>query len=245
MAYRFGWIPDHKDERDFLYSMPAAVVLPKKMDLRNLCPPVYDQGNLGSCTANAIAAAIEFDRMKQKLADFTPSRLFIYFNERVMEGDVKKDAGAQIRDGIKSVAKQGDCPESEWPYVISQFAVKPPDSCYADAIKYEVVKYERINNTVLAQMKACLAAGYPFVFGITVYSNFPMNTRTGAVSMPKGSIQGGHAILCVGYNDSASRFIFRNSWGTGWGAKGYGTIPYNYLTDANLAGDFWKVSVVM
>ncbi len=90
------------------------------------CPPVYNQGQLGSCTANAIAGAIQFDRMKQKLApDFTPSRLFIYYNERVIEHSVASDSGAQIRDGIKSVARQGDCPETEWPYVIAKFKTKP------------------------------------------------------------------------------------------------------------------------
>ena len=114
---RFGWIPDRPDHRDFRYAAPGPLLkaLPRKVDLRKGCPAVYDQGQLGSCTANAIAAGIEFDRLKQDLRDFTPSRLFIYYNERAMEGSVESDAGASIRDGIKSVSKQGDCPESEWP----------------------------------------------------------------------------------------------------------------------------------
>src|SRR5437870_7998594 len=114
----FGWVPDLPDNRDHLYAAPMAKLgpLPRKVDLRKHCPPVYNQGQIGSCTANAIAAAIEFDRKKQKLADFVPSRLFIYYNERSMEHSVPIDNGAQIRDGIKSVGKQGACPEREWSY---------------------------------------------------------------------------------------------------------------------------------
>ena len=113
-----GWMPDLPDNRDHLYSAPLAKlrVLPTKVDLRRRCPRVYNQGQIGSCTANAIAAAIEFDRKKQKLRDFIPSRLFIYYNERSIEHSVPLDNGAQIRDGIKSVAKQGACPETEWTY---------------------------------------------------------------------------------------------------------------------------------
>ena len=114
----YGWAPDLPDNRDHQYAAPMAKLraLPAKADLRNLCPPVYNQGQIGSCTANAIAAALEFDRKKQKLADFIPSRLFIYYNERNMEHSVPLDNGAQIRDGIKSVGDQGACPEKEWPY---------------------------------------------------------------------------------------------------------------------------------
>src|SRR5258708_29232337 len=115
---RFGWIPDRPDHRDFGYAAPGSVLrkLPLKVDLRPQCPRVYDQKQLGSCTANAIAGAIEFDRMKQGEAAFVPSRLFIYYNERAIEGTILSDSGAAIRDGVKSVANQRDCPETEWPY---------------------------------------------------------------------------------------------------------------------------------
>src|SRR5208282_3731577 len=134
---RYGWLPDLPDQRDHFYAAPVelAGVLPAKVDLCPQCPPVYDQGQLGSCTANAIAAAIQFDRLKQKLADFVPARLFIYYNERVMEHTVASDSGAQIRDGIKSVGAQGDCPETEWPYNIAKFKTKPAASSYKDALK--------------------------------------------------------------------------------------------------------------
>src|SRR6202171_276947 len=125
---RYGWIPDQPDARDHLYAAPAVFLaaLPPSADLRRRWPAVYNQGHLGSCTANAIAAAIEVDRIKQKISDFVPSRLFIYYNERVIEGTVRSDSGAMIRDGIKSVASLGVCPEPEWPYRISEFAGKAP-----------------------------------------------------------------------------------------------------------------------
>jgi C1A family cysteine protease len=246
---RFGWLPDLPDHRDQLYAAPAELVavLPAKMDLRPHCPPVYNQGELGSCTANAIAGVIEFDRLKQKLADFTPSRLFIYYNERVIERSVDSDSGAQIRDGIKSVGKQGDCPETEWPYVIAKFKTKPPKNCYTDALKYKVVLYQRVAQT-LSQLKGCLASGYPFVFGFSVYESFESAqvAKTGHAGLPKSgeAVIGGHAVAAVGYNDMKQWFIVRNSWGAGWGRKGYFTLPYAYVTDASLASDFWTVRIV-
>ncbi len=245
----YGWLPDLPDHRDFLYASPVelAGAPPAKADLRALCPPVYDQGRLGSCTANAIAGAIEFDRLKQELSDFTPSRLFIYYNERVIEHSVDSDSGAQIRDGIKSVARQGDCPEIEWPYVIAKFKTKPPKKCYADALKYRVVLYQRVAQT-LGQLKGCLAAGWPFVFGFAVYESFESAqvAKTGHAMLPKSgeAVIGGHAVVGVGYDDARQWFIVRNSWGGRWGMNGYFTLPYAYLTDENLASDFWTIRVV-
>jgi C1A family cysteine protease len=248
--FRYGWLPDLPDQRDHLYAASAQItaVLPSIIDLRAQCPPVYDQGQLGSCTANAIAGAIQFDQMKQKLAQiFTPARLFIYYNERVIEHTVASDSGAQIRDGIKSVGKLGDCPEPEWPYVIAKFKIKPPKNCYADALKYKAVLYQRLT-PVLSQLKVCLASGYPFVFGFTVYESFESAAvaKTGHAPLPKSNEQtvGGHAVMCVGYNDSKQWFIVRNSWGPKWGMKGYFTLPYAYVTSANLTSDFWTIRVV-
>jgi C1A family cysteine protease len=254
---RYGWIPDLPDQRDHLFAAAPEVVgsLPNTIDLRPDCPPVYDQGHLGSCTGNAIAGAIEFDRMKQKLNVFVPSRLFIYYNERVMEGTVNSDSGAMIRDGIKSVAHQGVCPETEWPYDITKFTNKPSASCYTDALKDRAVAYQRVI-PLLNQLKGCLAAGYPFVFGFTVYESFESQqvTNTGHAPMPATSEQvlGGHAVLCVGYEDAHQWFICRNSWGDAWGMpsgpghkdRGYFTLPYPYLTSPQLSSDFWTIRTV-
>jgi len=245
----YGWIPDLPDHRDHLYAAPMEVVakLPSKVDLRPQCPPVYDQGQLGSCTANSIGGGFEFTLIKEKKPDFMPSRLFIYYNERVIEGTVKSDSGAQIRDGIKSIANQGVCPETEWPYIITKFTTKPPAKAYKDALKNQALSYSRVTQS-LNQFKGCLASGYPFVFGITVYESFESQevAKTGNVPMPASHEKslGGHAILAVGYDDSTQRFIIRNSWGPGWGQKGYFTLPYAYLLDTGLSSDFWTIRIV-
>jgi len=248
---KFGWIPDLPDIRDHTYSAPQPTLasLPMNVDLRPHCPPVYDQGQLGSCTGNAIAGAVHFDRMKQKLKpDFVPSRLFIYYNERVIEHTVSQDAGAMIRDGIKSISKLGVCPETpDWPYDIEKFTNKPPTKAFHDALKHKAASYSRLIST-LPQLKGCLASGYPFVFGFSVYESFESQAvaQTGVVPMPQSTEQqlGGHAVLAVGYDDSQQRFIVRNSWGPGWGMAGYFTMPYAYLTDTNLSDDFWTVRIV-
>ena len=245
----YGWLPDLPDHRDLTYTAPAAILskLPKKVDLRQNCPPVYDQGQLGSCTANAIGGAFEFELMKQKAPDFIPSRLFIYYNERVIENTVNSDSGAQIRDGVKSVNKKGVCPEDMWPYNISEFTQKPHSVCYTDALKHQVLSYQRVV-TDANHMKGCLAEGYPFIFGFTVYESFESSqvAQTGVVNMPhkKEKVLGGHAVLAVGYDDISKRFIVHNSWGVNWGQSGYFTIPYDYLTNPNLADDFWTIRVV-
>jgi C1A family cysteine protease len=259
---RYGWMPDLPDQRDHIYAAPLPKLgpLPAKVDLRKQCPKVYDQGQIGSCTANAIAGAIEFDLKKQKLTDFVPSRLFIYYNERDMEHSVPSDSGAQIRDGVKSVNKLGVCPETEWPYVAtpadpttnlfppgSKPAQRPTPACYTDALKKQVLSYQSVARG-LSQMRGCLADGYPFVLGFTVYDAFESAAvaQTGVLNMPTSSEQvvGGHAVLAVGYDDVAQRFIIRNSWGSKWGIKGYFTMPYSYLLTASLSSDFWTLRTV-
>jgi C1A family cysteine protease len=266
-ARRFGWVRDLPDHRDQYFSVSHKTMsaLPPVVDLRPKCPPVYDQGQIGSCTANAIAAAIQFDRLKHKQKpDFVPSRLFIYYNERFMEHDVQADRGAQIRDGIKSVNKVGVCPETEWTYddtpAVSEGgpwppgakpAQQPPKQCYIDAAEYKVVSYQRLLQT-LSQLQGCLAQGLPFVFGITVYTSFydgfgtPQEKQRVVTPLPGAAddVVGGHAILCVGYDNTKMLFTCRNSWGPGEGDKGYFYMPYSYVTSSSLASDFWVVQTV-
>lgn len=250
LGKKYGWKPDVPDQRDFKFRVEKAVVLPPSVDLRPGMPPVYDQGQLGSCTANALSAAVEFDLKRQKATDFMPSRLFIYYNERVIEHDTASDNGAQIRDGIKTLAAQGVCPEAEWPYSDANpgpFATKPPVQAYADALNHQVTTYMRVAQTLVA-LKTCLAQGFPIVFGFTVYESFESDAvaKTGIMPMPKSKEKslGGHAVLCCGYDDTKQMFLVRNSWADTWGEKGYFWMPYKYMTNSNLADDLWTIRAI-
>jgi C1A family cysteine protease len=245
----YGWNPDLPDFRDHHYEGPPEVAsnLPERVDMRDECPAVYNQGQLGSCTANAIGGLLEFDQMKQGENAFTPSRLFIYYEERNQEGTIGSDSGAMIRDGIKVVNALGAPPETDWAYDISKFEERPPQKAYDDAKLNQALEYQRIPRD-LTQMKACLASGFPFVFGFRVYQSFESAevTDTGRAPMPKDGEHalGGHAVLAVGYNDRIDRFIVRNSWGTEWGRDGYFTIPFDYLMERGLSSDFWTIRLV-
>ncbi len=249
-----GWKPDLPDFRDHIYTPPKRFKnkLPPRVDLReNNFPNVYTtQGDLGSCTANAIGAAFQYAQRKAGQEDFIPSRLFIYYNERVIEKTIGCDNGAQIRNGIKSLNKIGVCPETMWQYDYKsmKFAKKPGPKCYQVATNNQLKSYKRLN-PVLAELKACLASGYPFIFGFTIFDGFLSDKvkKTGILNMPvksKESVQGGHAVLAVGYDDRTQRFIIRNSWGNKWGDKGYFTMPYKYVTSTKYSEDFWTIRTV-
>lgn len=242
-----GWRPQKPDHRDLLYASAAPGTLPAYVDLRAQMPPVYDQGQLGSCTGNAIAAAIQFERKRQALPDFIPSRLMIYYMEREIEGTIPYDAGAEIRDGIKAVASQGTCSEADWPYDISKFMQKPPANCYAAATTDRAVKYLAVSQ-IAQQLRGCLAEGYPFVFGFTCYEELDSDdvAKHGRLPLPRPAEApiGGHAVLCVGYDDKDRNFLIRNSWGPNWGLKGYFLMPYEYLVRPDLASDFWTIRLV-
>lgn len=251
---KFGWKPDLPDHRDFSYKehrlkLEKPARLPKKVDLRKsgFMPPIYDQGELGSCTSFAISSALEFDRRKQKLSVFQASKLFIYYNERLMEGTVDQDAGAEIRDGIKSVATTGYCSEDLWPYSVDKFVMKPSPVAYEAAKKHKAVTYYRLDNADIRQLKSCLAAGFPFVLGVSVYKSFYQGDENGHVPMPSSfdELLGGHAILCVGYDDDTKYFTIKNSWGTSTGDKGFYYLPYDYVTNTNLSDDFWSIRSVV
>ncbi len=240
--YSYGWVPDIPDGRDYLYSaIRPRLRLAAAVDLRAGCSPVEDQGQLGSCTANALAGNLEFldDHIDHTYEDV--SRLFIYYNERLLQGTPDSDSGASLRNGIKTLVQTGVCPELSWPYALEQFAVKPPARCYTQAASHRIVSYHRIQT--LPEMLACLSEGFPFVFGFTVYESFesPQTARTGIAPMPKKSERalGGHAVMAVGYSQKNKRLIARNSWGTAWGQQGYFTMPFAYLE--TLAADFWTI----
>jgi C1A family cysteine protease len=246
-AYRLtpGWKPDVPDHRDKVYAAAPFVALPPSTDLRAKMPPVYNQGSLGSCTANAIGGAIEYLHEKDGLGNLMPSRLFIYYNERLKEGNVKIDSGAQIRTGIKSVNAQGACDEETWPYQIEKFTRKPNNRAYVVATKHKAIQYQRL--TRLHDFKAHLAQGIPVVFGFAVSESFESEAvaQSGIAAMPTPNekMVGGHAVLAVGYDDATQMLLVRNSWGPEWGLGGYFWLPYGFITEG-LADDFWVIEVV-
>lgn len=246
--YRYGWKPDMPDQRDYrlaLFETPKpAALLPASVDLTAQMPLIYDQGQLGSCTANSIEGGVEFLLHKLGIGSFPTSRLFVYFQERLDQGDTKDDTGSSIRESCIAVSKYGSPPESQWPYSIANFAIKPPQSVYNDALNTRIKTYLSVAQSSDA-MKSCLAAGYPIHVGFTVYTSFESAqvAATGVVPMPKSSEQvlGGHAVMVVGYDDGLGVWLCRNSWGTSWGKAGYFTMPYNYLLSASLSSDFWTL----
>jgi hypothetical protein len=291
-----------KRDKDFSIRIPAGLSSPSaEVNLTSFCPPVCDQGSLGSCTANMFAGAVEYNEIRRlasggKLATLTlnaltnqritrvsvepdglgglkvvtldangavvsptpapapppapaglerSSRLFSYHATREIEHTVNEDSGASIRDTIKAGAKFGVVDEKHWPYDVSKFAVKPPASCYAEGKKHVVTSYHAIADGDLATMKATLAGGLPICFGFTVYASFMSQAvaKTGIVPMPAPGeqVEGGHAVLMVGYSDARQAFLVRNSWGDKWGQKGYFWLPFAYVSDPDLASDFWVV----
>jgi C1A family cysteine protease len=219
------------------------------VDLRNKMPPVYNQGKLGSCTANAICAAYEYEMMKQNEEYKPMSRLFLYYQERKIENTINEDSGAQIKDGIFATAKTGLCEEKYWTYDITKFTVNPSEEAYLDAGFHKTVNYARIYQRE-DDLKQSLLDGYPVVFGINVYSSFESDdvAKTGIVPMPTSDdkLLGGHAILIVGFKEinNTNYFIVRNSWGENWGDSGYCYLPFEYVLDSNLSEDFWSIKFV-
>lgn len=243
--HAFGWKPDLQDQRDYKFSSIRTVVeLPKSIDLRKRCSKVEDQGNIGSCTANSAIGLLEFLDAVPDNTYVNLSRLFLYYNTRLIEGSQGYDSGCTIRDAMKSLNTYGVCPESRWPYTTSKYKVKPNATSYKDALRRVVKNYYSLRT--LGEIKASLAQGKPVVFGFTVYEEFDSEetARTGVAEMPgpNEAVLGGHAVLAVGYddNDDGGRLIVRNSWSEAWGKKGYFTMPYQFVT-SGIASDFWTV----
>lgn len=238
--FGFGWQPDLPDQRDRHYAQALKGELPAIVDLRGGCPPVYNQGALGSCTAQAVVGLCQFSELEEKRKLGTPSRLFVYYNTRVIQGSVNQDSGASIRNAIKSVVDKGFCRETLWKHDIRRFKTKPTDEAYQAAESFKVKAYQRVKQTEVA-LKEAVANFNPVVFGFSVYENFKDTGKDGKVPMPKGKVTGGHAVLIVGYDDNKKHFIVRNSWGD-WGDGGYCYMPYAFVTAANIASDFWTIT---
>lgn len=242
-----GWVKDKPDDRDFKYTVPPKTPTVVK-DLRPNCPPIIDQGSLGSCTACATVAMSQFVRMKEKFTLWTPSPLFTYYATRLMENTVDKDCGASVRDAIKSTVVYGVAPELFWKYNPSKFSVKPPEGVWTEASKHESLKYLRIDNTDPNHLISCINEGYPFVFGMNVYNSFMSSkvSSTGVVPLPNTKTEkllGGHCMMGVGYQGTGANMslIVQNSWSRRWGVNGYCFVPFSYLTNTTNADDFWTI----
>ena len=238
------WKIDRPDTRDYKYQVTQKVS-PNVVDLRSYCSPIENQGNLGSCTGQAIAGAIELlNKRGGKHNDV--SRLFIYYYERLILGTVNYDSGAYIRDGIKATNKYGASLESLWPHDIRKFRQEPITEAKNDALNRKVTRYERVND-----FNGCIDAlsnGYPVVMGFYVYDSFMSKNvaRTGIMPYPntkREKLLGGHAVLLVGYDKRKKVFIARNSWGTNWGDKGYFYMPFD-IVKPNMSSDYWIIKSV-
>lgn len=263
-----GWRPDLPDWRDYTAgSAPVAALLarsqplrrarqtlPACVDLRKWCSPIEDQGNLGSCTAQAGVGLMEYYQRRAYGHHLDGSRRFLYYATRRLMGETG-DSGAYLRSTMKAMALHGIPPEEQWPYLEAAYDSEPPASVYALALAYRATTYYRLDpaglsaDGVLREVKTSLAANLPAMFGFSVYSSIPGEGEgTGNIPVPQASdhLEGGHAVVAVGYDDShkvgAARgaLLIRNSWSTGWGEGGYGWLPYLYVT-RGLAVDWWTL----
>jgi C1A family cysteine protease len=236
---KYGLIRQKDDKRDFLFSKLKGVMLtPPSIDMRNLMPPIFDQLQLGSCTANS-SAAYDMFLYNNKIE---LSRLFEYYMVRVIEGTVNEDSGATNRDNVKSINKNGICEEIFMPYDISKFTISPTAEAINNAKQYIISSYVALNN--LDDIRQALTLSKPVILGLDVFESFEGSeiAKTGKMPMPLKSEQnlGGHSVLVVGYVDAGSYLIVRNSWGSTWGDKGYFYMPYQYLT--NYTFDYWMMN---
>ena len=252
---KYGWQRDLPDHRDFklihattsLLSKPSSFYLTPKM------PPVYDQLQTSSCVGNACAAAFEFNI--SIVSQWTPSRMFIYYNARMDEGCQDSDNGTQIRDAIKALGNYGVVPETEWTFDPNHINDKPAPALYTEALNNKVVNYLSVVQSTdmpdkrIDLITTTIANGEPVVFGATLFDSFESDdvANTGIVPMPATTegMVGGHAMLLVGYDDTTAMFTVRNSWGPDWGIKGYCKIPYAYISNPDLCSDFWVIRTIL
>lgn len=238
----YTWKPDLPDHRDHTFTA-AAPTFPSKVDRLGMSNPIEDQGDLGSCTGNSSTSMVEIILNTPPL-----SRLMAYYDGRLLENNVRNDDGAQIRDVIKGISKYGISTEVLWPYVIAKFKNKPTKKAYADGLKLtaKIGSYQRVPD--LVSMKKALAAGHPVTFGFSVPEYFEGDEMATKAFLPFPSktdkMVGGHAVVAVGYDDTAAvPFIWvRNSWGASWGLQGYFMMDQKWFTDSSrLADDMWTI----
>lgn len=244
-----GWLPQPHDPRDLHFSISSPKKLPARIDLSPHCGEILNQYSLGSCTANAIASAVFNAQVRAKQDPFVASRLFIYYNERRLEGTINEDAGAYIRDGFKVINKLGAPQETLWPYNLYKWRNQPPVPVYSAALKNKATKYYALPGSVQS-VKEALASGYPVVFGFLVYDSFwKITKRKPVMPMPNPngeSIAGGHAVIAVGYSNARKAFKIQNSWGNRWADKGYFWMPFDFfeLSGGSNVADFWVVELM-
>jgi C1A family cysteine protease len=243
----YNWKKSQEVPTDTFQTFQFRLRLPILVDLRKTFSHVYDQGILGSCTANSVCSAYKYNVNRQKGPSFEPSRLFVYYNTRLIENSIDEDAGATLRESMNSINKYGACEEALHPYIIDKFKEKPSEAAYKDGLDHQTLVFRRVPHN-LTDMKRCIAEGFPFVFGFLVFSSFESarTTRTGIMTMPRRGeqIYGGHAVIACGYDDRRQVFIIRNSWGTKWGDKGDFYMPYSFISNRSYCGDFWTIRSV-
>ncbi|KAG5182904.1 papain cysteine protease family protein [Tribonema minus] len=246
---RYGLVKQKPDDRDYQFVAASRKSLPAAVDLRTTgyVPPVMDQGSAGTCSAHATASALRFLLRKEKLQDFPPSRLFLYYVTRVyVEGvSPSEDSGCALRDVAKAIATYHVCNERYMEYDDTKIAEQPPALAVANARLHTTFTYRAVQQS-LSALKGALASGYPVVVGIQVYDSFETEevARTGVVPMPAEGEQclGGHAVYLVAFEDATRTFTLCNSWSSAWGQGGFFKLSYDYLTNPDLACDFWMTT---
>ena len=245
--YALGAKPDTDDSRDLLFKLRLKTTqLPALVDLTKGMPNCENQGNLGACTAFAIGGAVQYALLKQGKTLLNPSKLFVYYEERLREGTVNEDSGAMIRTGFKVIADKGFANEKDWPYIVRRFKRKPVEVAYTRSKLDVVDKYERVDTSLLA-LRTALATGNPVVLGMPVFEGMMSEetAQSGVVYKPTRFEQnmGGHAVLLMGYDDKKKSFLVRNSWGRDWGKNGYFELSYDYAT-MDMLMDAWVIKLL-
>ena len=233
----------HDLKRSVNLKLQPKNIVPKIIDHRSTCPPIYQQGDVGSCTSSAICGVFYHNLVNFNYVNiFYPSRMFVYYNTRSLKHTINVDNGGSLRDALKALHIFGTCPEDLWQYNVNYLNVKPPRLAYRIGLKNSGITYSHVPQ-IISQLKQCLVDGFLFVFGISIYSSFESDVveKTGYVPLPTRSDEylGGHALCAVGYDDHKQVFIVRNSWGCNWGDNGYCYLPYEYMTNHELVYDIW------